>query len=119
MAIPYRTAKFKSAKIFAIVILGSTAKFNFRQYFRLYGIPMSRIYSSLSSFLSGPPIQIIPDYRAREEGDTDIDKQQLQLEDEEGEGEEEDRAFATVLEDAGIRDSISMYPSTTCMYVHV
>ena len=38
MAIPYRTAKFKSANIFAMVILGSTAKFNSRQYFRLYGI---------------------------------------------------------------------------------
>ena len=38
MAIPYRTAKFKSATILAIVILGSTAKFNSRQYFRLYGI---------------------------------------------------------------------------------
>ena len=29
MAIPYRTAKFKSANIFAIAILDSTAKFNF------------------------------------------------------------------------------------------
>ena len=37
MAIPYRTAKFKSANILAIAILGSTAKFNSRQYFRLYG----------------------------------------------------------------------------------
>ena len=36
MAIPYRTAKFKSANIRAIEILGSTAKFNSRQYFRLY-----------------------------------------------------------------------------------
>ena len=76
---------------------------------------------SLSPFLSGPPIQIIPDYRAREEEDTDIDKQQLQLEgEEEGEdGEEEDKAFATVLEDAGIGDSISTYRSTTYMYVHI
>ena len=32
MAILYRTAKFKSANILAIVILGSTAKFNSRQY---------------------------------------------------------------------------------------
>ena len=39
MAIPYRTAKFKSANILSIAILGSTAKFNARQYFRLYGIP--------------------------------------------------------------------------------
>jgi hypothetical protein len=37
MAIPYRTAKFKSANILAIAILGSTAKFNSRQCFRLYG----------------------------------------------------------------------------------
>ena len=33
MAIPYRTAKFKSTNILAIAILGSTAKFNSRQYF--------------------------------------------------------------------------------------
>ena len=38
MAIPYRTAKFKSANILAIAILGSTTKFNSRQYFRLYSI---------------------------------------------------------------------------------
>jgi hypothetical protein len=38
MAIPYRTAKFKSANILAIAILGSTAKFNSRQYFQLYGM---------------------------------------------------------------------------------
>ena len=37
MAIPYRTAKFKSANILIIAILGSTANFNSRQYFRLYG----------------------------------------------------------------------------------
>ena len=37
MAILYQTAKFKSTNIFAIAILGSTAKFNSRQYFRLYG----------------------------------------------------------------------------------
>ena len=38
MAIPYRTGKFKSANILVIAILGSTAKFNSHQYFRLYGI---------------------------------------------------------------------------------
>ena len=38
MAIPYRTAKFKSTNIFTIVILGPTAKFNSYQYFRLYSI---------------------------------------------------------------------------------
>ena len=37
MAILYRIAKFKSANILAIAILGSTTKFNARQYFRLYG----------------------------------------------------------------------------------
>ena len=36
MVIPYRTTKFKSTNIHAIVILGSTAKFNCRQYFQLY-----------------------------------------------------------------------------------
>ena len=40
MAIPYRTAKFKSANILSIAILGSTAKFNARQYFRLYGVQL-------------------------------------------------------------------------------
>ena len=33
MAIPYQTAKFKSTNILAIAILGSTAKFNSRQYY--------------------------------------------------------------------------------------
>ena len=37
VAIPYRTAKFKPANIFATAIWGPTAKFNSRQYFRLYG----------------------------------------------------------------------------------
>ena len=40
MAIPYQTAKFKSANIFAMAILGPTAKFNYRQYFQLYGMPI-------------------------------------------------------------------------------
>ena len=38
MAIPYRTTIFKSANVLAIEILGSTTKFNSRQYFQLYGI---------------------------------------------------------------------------------
>ena len=38
MAIPYWTAKFKSANTFAMAILGPTTKFNSRQYFRLNGI---------------------------------------------------------------------------------
>ena len=38
MAIPYQTGKFiKFANILAVAILGSTAKFNSHQYFRLYG----------------------------------------------------------------------------------
>ena len=36
MAILYRTAKFKSANIFAMVIWGPTTKFNSCQYFQLY-----------------------------------------------------------------------------------
>ena len=39
MAILYRTAKLKSANTFAMAIWDPTAKFNSRQYFRLYGIP--------------------------------------------------------------------------------
>ena len=38
MAIPYRTDKFKSANMFAMAIWEPTAKFNSRQYFRLYSI---------------------------------------------------------------------------------
>ena len=38
MAIPYWTAKFKSTNMFAMAIWEPTAKFNSRQYFRLYGI---------------------------------------------------------------------------------
>ena len=37
MAILYRTAKFKSANTFEMAIWDPTAKFNSRQYFRLYG----------------------------------------------------------------------------------
>ena len=40
MAILYWITKFKSANIFAMVIWGSTAKFNSHQYFQLYGIHM-------------------------------------------------------------------------------
>ena len=45
MAILYQTAKFKSANILAIAILGSTIKFNSCQYFRLYGIALLIILS--------------------------------------------------------------------------
>ena len=44
MAIPYRTAKYKSANILEIVILGSTTKSNSRQYFRLYGSFLPLLY---------------------------------------------------------------------------
>ena len=44
MAIPYQTGKFKSANILAIASLGSTAKFNSRQYFRLYGTSCNVTY---------------------------------------------------------------------------
>ena len=62
MEIPYRTAKFKSANILAIVILGSTAKFNSRQYFRLYGnekfanYGIIVLYWCTGSFYSAPPV---------------------------------------------------------------
>ena len=46
-AIPYRTTKFKSASIFAIMILGSTTKFNSCQYFQLYSIYMYRVLYNL------------------------------------------------------------------------
>ena len=59
MAIPYRTMKFKSANILAIIaILSSTAKFNSRQYFRLYGMDTLSLPCpplSLSLSLPFPP----------------------------------------------------------------
>ena len=36
----YQTTKFKSANIFVMVILGPTAKFISRQYFRLYSMQL-------------------------------------------------------------------------------
>ena len=44
MAIPYRTAKFKPTNMFAMAIWDPTAKFNSRQYFRLYGIRLCILY---------------------------------------------------------------------------
>ena len=38
LAVCTTTAKLKSANILVIAILGSIAKFNFRRYFRLYGM---------------------------------------------------------------------------------
>ena len=59
MAIPYQTAKLKSANyILAIVILGSTAKFTSRQYFRLYGIiqgSISKLNLACITMLSSDP----------------------------------------------------------------
>ena len=57
VAIPYRTAKFKSANIFAMAIRSPTAKFNSRQYFRVYGILcilciLHSLFSVYSSSLS-------------------------------------------------------------------
>ena len=67
---------------------------------------------SLSLSLSGPPIQIISDYsRASEGGTDDKSAKQLQLEEED---EEDDRAFARVVEDAGIGDSIGTYIVHRC-----
>ena len=70
MAIPYRTAKFKSANILAIAILGSTAKFNARQYFRLYGsisimcqvisLEDTLTYTSTNSAVSLSPLPPLP-----------------------------------------------------------
>ena len=42
MAILYHTAKFNSNNGVKNVVLGQTAKFNDRQYFRLYGITIER-----------------------------------------------------------------------------
>ena len=38
VSIPYRTAKFISTNIFTMAIYGPIAKFNSRQYFRLYSM---------------------------------------------------------------------------------
>ena len=50
MAIPYQTAKFKSANILAIVILGSTTKFNSCQYFGYMVINFLKIINHTSAF---------------------------------------------------------------------
>ena len=47
MAIPYRTAKFKSANTFAMAIWDPTAKFSSRQYFWLYGTEESILCSAV------------------------------------------------------------------------
>ena len=44
-AIPYHTAKFNSNNGVKNVVLGQTAKFNDRQYFRLYGIHICPIFN--------------------------------------------------------------------------
>ena len=50
MAILYQTTKFKSTNILAIAILGSTAKFNSRQYFRLYGNIIIEVLTQVSPY---------------------------------------------------------------------
>ena len=55
MAIPYRTAIFKSANVLAIAILGSTAKFNSHQYFQLYGINLLAPAIVLVAWGGDPP----------------------------------------------------------------
>ena len=53
MAIPYHTAKFKSTNCVKNVVLGQTAKFNDRQYFRLYGIFVCELFGiSIPTYLS-------------------------------------------------------------------
>ena len=47
MAIPYRTAKFKSANTFVMANWDPTAKFNSRQYFWLYGIHWLNDYTKI------------------------------------------------------------------------
>ena len=51
MVILYRTTKFKSANILVIAIWGSTAKFNSRQYFQLYGMRIMRMHVWLISYI--------------------------------------------------------------------
>ena len=56
MAIPYRTTKFKSVNVFAMVILGPIAKLNSRQYFRLYSIVLLSYMTCLFFRHRGPKI---------------------------------------------------------------
>ena len=49
MVIPYHTAKFKSTNSVKNVVWGKTAKFNDRQYFRLYGKIIFIMHSSILS----------------------------------------------------------------------
>ena len=48
MAIPYQATKFKSTNIFAMAIVGPTAKFNSHQYFRLCSIIVSHLNMPLT-----------------------------------------------------------------------
>ena len=45
MAIPYQTAKFKSANIYAMEIWYPTAKFNSHQYFQLYSMTFTTYFA--------------------------------------------------------------------------
>ena len=58
MAIPYRTAKFKSTNIFAMAILGPTAKFNSHQYFRLYDMYTQGHFANLLIARSRKPCSV-------------------------------------------------------------
>ena len=55
MAIPYHTAKFNSNNGVKNVVLGQTAKFNDRQYFRLYGMLVS-LLALFAYFLALPSL---------------------------------------------------------------
>ena len=49
MAIPYQTAKFKSANRFKMAIWDPTAKFNSHQYFQLYGTSFCKLHEITQS----------------------------------------------------------------------
>ena len=55
MAIPYQTAKFKSANIFTMAILGPTTEFNSRQYFWLYSKPSFTLFSNFQGAIKHCP----------------------------------------------------------------
>ena len=58
MVIPYWTTKFKSVNTFAMAIWDLTAKFNSRQYFRLYGIIIAIINCYLRYYKLHTPYTI-------------------------------------------------------------
>ena len=58
MAITYWTTKFKSTNILAIGILGSTAKFNSRQYFQLYCMLRMHVHHKVGNIHYFPTMQM-------------------------------------------------------------